>query len=246
MRRAILAVILISAGHLFAQENYFIINSYEIKLENSYLLILSTDGKEIYRRSFTIPSIWLSDLDNDGIQEIVLVDSETLSGKSSHKLFIYSLIDSIRLIDSIDSGFMQPYDMISDELQQTIIITGNPSFNQFNLSSDLIFLPLNLWRYENLELFSVNSELYDVYITENENIISFLDENFHSKKWDCKHSLEFLNAVVSAYVNYLNAEEYSIASQLLQKYYVCEDFGALIKKINKLIKEGELHENGME
>jgi hypothetical protein len=246
MRRSILAAIVILAGHLFAQENQFIINSYEVKLENSYLIISAPDGKEIYRRAFLTPSIWLSDLDNDGVQEIVLIDSEPESGKSSYKIFIYSLFNSVKLIDSISSGYMQPYDIISDELQQTIIITGNPSFNQFNLDSELIFLPLNLWRYENFELYLVNSELYDVFITENESIISFLDDMLHIKKWNCESSLEVLNAIIAAYVNYLNAEEYSIASQLLQKYYVCEDIGKLKNKIDKLIKEGELHENGME
>ena len=87
---------------------------------------------------------------------------------------------------------------------------------------------------ENNELFLVNDELYEPFIFENGNLIQLL-EYYTENRNDCFVSQSNKGIIASAYTNYINAGEQSLASQLLKKYYLCEDVELFKQQIIDLI-----------
>ncbi|MGE5795211.1 MAG: hypothetical protein ACM34N_00425, partial [Ignavibacteria bacterium] len=117
-------------------------------------------------------------------------------------------------------------------------VTGNPVFDRYNMNTEFFFSPLNCWKYESSQVFLVNEEMYELLLTENENIIEFI-EDYSRDSYNCTFTKEILGAVTSAYVNYVNAGETAIASQFLRKYYLCSDFDQLKIELQKMLGKSD-------
>jgi len=222
--------------------------SFSFKIENSILNVFNEEGKNLFQKKFNHPSDLISDLDEDGIDEYIIIDSSIINSRSAFTLYIFNTIDSFFLTDSIYSGVTNPYIEFSEEFAGMIIITGIPEFDNFNsadVKQDYFFSPINCWNYNNSQLFLVNEELYDIFISESEGISNLIEEHYLLKDKGCKSSQEILGAIAAVYANYINAGEKSVASQLLKKYYLCEDAEDLKQKLDDLI-EGNFDENGLE
>ena len=219
----------------FCQEANFSAGDFSVSINNSILKVLKNDTL-VYQKKFINPSIDSVDLDNDGINELELIDSVVSSGQTFYTFYIFSTIDSFYLSDSIYSGITAPYEVESDEVPGKIIITGNPIFDHFNGESYTTFSPINCWKYESGEVFGINDEIYDLFINENEDIIDYLDQYFRFKKSDCINSKEMLGAIAAGYANYINAGEESSAEHFLSTYYFCLDADKLKEELNRELK----------
>ncbi|MFO7444860.1 MAG: hypothetical protein R6W90_00770 [Ignavibacteriaceae bacterium] len=224
---------LLYTSFCFPQES-FSFDIFSARLDNSTLLVSDAGGNVFYRHTFNNPSAIEYDLDDDGIGELLLLDSSGVNGKNLYKVFIYNTVDSFYLVDSIISGSYEPYETVSQEIGSTIIITGNAECEIYNGNSEFVFLPLNCWKYEAGEVYLINDEIYELFITENEAITDFIDEYFSSNINNCNTTERLKPAIMSAYINYINAGEKSIASQFIKKYYLCGDIEKFTLELNNL------------
>lgn len=221
---------------IFAQEE-FTTGRFTLKL-NENLLTVKEDSNHIYERKFSSLQILFNDLDGDNIDEVLIIDS----AYTGFTVFIYNLIDGFNFIDSIASGQILPTVLSSEDVEGSLISTGNAAFQEFGSSS---ILPLNIHKYESGELFLVNDEVYDLFIIENELLVEFMSDEII--EGDCLSSKEMISVIAAAYVNLINAGELTAASQLLKKYYFCNDIEEFKLRVeNLLTTEGTLDEDGME
>jgi hypothetical protein len=140
---------------------------------------------------------------------------------------------------------VEPYHTISEEIGETIIISGNPDFFIFSNNSSDSFLPVNCWRFENSEIYLINDEVYEPFIIENEGLVEYIEENIDIRSFDCQSVLEIKSLIASVYANYINAGEESVASQFLKKYYLCEDADQFKEQL-RLLTAGINDENGLD
>jgi hypothetical protein len=210
--------------------------SFSVKIETNLLNVFNGAGKNVFTRKFIHPSGIASDLDLDGIDELIVIDSIfSVTGEALYKIFFFNTLDTFYLIDSINSGKMYPYFQINSETDEVIIVTGNSDFDKYNTNPEFFFSPVNCWKFENSEVFLNNEEMFEFFIAENEGLIEFI-EDYNWQADSCASSKEILGAVASVYVNFINAGEKVKAAQFLKKYYRCSDFNQLKKEFQKLLE----------
>jgi hypothetical protein len=112
--------------------------------------------------------------------------------------------------------------VFSEEINQMVLLAGYPELDSVNRASDLdtVFSPINCFAFEGEKIYSVNEELYELFIIENDALISLIQQQI---KRDCNGSKKMLPAIISVYINYLNASEKSLADKFLNEYYFCKD-----------------------
>jgi hypothetical protein len=209
--------------------------SFSITIQKTLLNVFDEAGKNVYREKFFHPSGMISDLDADGIDEYIIIDSIFTKGEPAYKIFLFNTVDSFYLVDSISSGRTFPYFEIGSQTNEVILLTGIPEFDKYNSNPEYFFSPLNCWKYESSRIYLNNEENYELLLNENDDIIEFL-ENFSWGPDSCVSSKKILGAIVSAYINYINAGETAISSQFLKKYYLCSDIVNLKKEIQELLE----------
>ena len=110
-----LYLLLSLSQYSFSQDVNFEVNDYTVNVINSELQVFKNDTL-IYSKKFSNPFPASIDLDNDGMNELQVIDS-TISGETSYYTFyIYSTLDSFFLADSIYSGITQPYETESEDV----------------------------------------------------------------------------------------------------------------------------------
>lgn len=224
--------LLIFNSFLFSQQDEYSTDFLKISLNNKILSVQDNDGEEIYTNQFENPFGYLTDLDTDGNDEFLVKDQTNADSIAEYSLYVYNLLDTFYLAGIINSGVVDPYEATFDEIEGLNIISGNPTFSYLNKNSEFRSLPLNCWKFLEGEIFSINNELYEIYITENKNIFLTLDSFIAENKKDCDTSLKLKSLIASAYINYLNAGENSIASNLIETYYFCDDTDAFRQKLD--------------
>jgi len=208
---------------------------FRVLIEENSMKVEGEKDELIFRKQFYRPYEYLADIDSDQLDELIIVDSIFTNGKLNFTIYLFSGEKSFTLIDSICSSSFFPFITYSEEIESMVIETGMPEFEKFNQTSEATSLPINIWKVENHELFLVNDELYEPFIFENTNLVQLLDFYTHEKGVNCTTSQLYKGLVASAYANYLNAGEQSLAAQLLKKYYVCDDIEAFKQDILDLI-----------
>ena len=221
---------------IFGQQDEFKFDLFTAKIENSTLQVFNHNNKIVFQKKFNNPSDMAADLDGDGINEYLVNDSYNKGWKTYFTLYIFNTVDSFYVADSINSGLLEPYETYSKEANETIIISGNPKFDAFISDSDNVFLPINCWKYENDNLFDINDDIYNQFLSENDDLIDFLENYFQDKSQTCTTSKQVISAIAAGYANYIHAGEVSMANQFLNKYYLCDDLIMLKQKLNNLIK----------
>ena len=234
--RVLILIIGIASVNSFCQERNYLLNIFSAKFEKNHLEVFDSTKKLVYKKTFNNPSESLVDLDNDGVNEFLVVDSHKDNGFDFYTLYIYNTIDSFYVADSIQSGYMDPSEEISKEYGGMIIVTGNPQFDIFNKDSDDKYLPIQCWSYENGKINSINDQIYNIFIAENDTLIDALDSYFSSNKDDCSSIAKVKGIMASVYANYMNAGEKILAAQFLKKYYHCNDLEIFKNKLNELLQ----------
>jgi hypothetical protein len=234
--------LIFAVADLFPQEDSTKVDStsvdfdnFIVKLKNNLLQVFSNEGSLMFSQKFENPVFTTTDLDNDSVEEYILIDHKILDQKKDYSIFIYNTIDTFYCVASIRSGFYEPYVFYSDEVKGNVIVAGNPGFNELNLGKVDISLPLNIWQYGENGIVLVNDQIYDLFLSENDSVIDYLDDYFDSNIKNCNSSEQVDNIIATGYINYKNAGELSDANQFLLKYYLCRDIDIFKKKIEKLL-----------
>lgn len=236
--KKIILIILIYGGFTFCQNSPYHFDLFSLKISNQTLKVYNLDSTLIYQREFINPTDQSEDLDGDNINEYLVTDSYEKNNYTYFTIYIYNTIDSFYLADSIFSGTFEPFLYGSEDLNSTIIITGDPIFDDFNKDTLNPVVPINCWQYEDASITLVNNKVYDPFITENENILDNLDDYFINHNNDCESTKYLQAALTSCYVNYLHAGEKTNANQFLTKYYKCNDVEKFKTEIKNLMENG--------
>src|ERR1035437_1582737 len=207
---------------------------FTIKLKDNLLQVYSNKGTLLFNQKFENPVFTTADLDSEGVEEYILIDYKTLDQKKDYTIFIFNTIDTFYCVDSIRSGFYEPYVYYSEEVKGNVLISGIPGFNELNIGKVDISLPLNIWRYGENGIVLINDQIYNLFLSENESVMEYLDDYFDSNVKNCNSSEQVNNIIATGYINYKNAGELSSANQFLLKYYLCPDILNFKKKIEKL------------
>jgi hypothetical protein len=168
------------------------------------------------------------------VEEYILIDFKILDKKKDYTLFVFNTIDTFYCVDSIRSGYYEPYVYYSAEVKGNVLIAGIPGFNELNIGKMDVSLPLNVWRYGENGIVLINNQIYDLFQSENESLMDYLDDYFDSNVKNCNSSEQVNNFIASGYINYKNSGEITSANQFLLKYYLCPDILNFKQKIEKL------------
>ena len=226
------------ASEIFSQnKNEFVTDLFTLALNNNSLSVLDKKESQIYSNEFQNPAGYLSDLNMDGNDEFLVKDAVSVDNKARYELYIYNLLDTFFLAGKINSGTTEPYEAESGEIEGLIIVAGNSDFSFMNKDSEFLLLPINCWKFEEGKISIVNSEIYDSFITENNNILLTLDSFFVENGNDCNSSSRIKSFIGSAYINYLNAGENSVASNFIKTYYFCDDADQFKQELDNLFSE---------
>lgn len=220
---------------LKAQGDSTFFASYLVLMENNFMKVENASGLLIYQKQFYRPYVYDADIDADQFDELIIVDSVITNSKLEFVIYFYGGEEDFFLIDSIYSGSFFPFITYSEEIKSIIIETGIVDFEIYNEASDVTSLPINIFKLENDRLISVNDEVYEPFLFENANLIQLLDYHTADKILDCSTSQLYKGIIVSAYVNYINGGEQSLAAQMLKKYYLCDDIEDFKKEIMELL-----------
>jgi hypothetical protein len=219
----------------FGQKESFQFDLFNVHLEINSVKAFNDDNELLFERNFYNPSPLMIDIDNDGVEEFLIQDSAVISGIAYFSLYAFNTIDTFYLADSIYSGRTPIYQTSSADVEGIIFISGYSSFDRFNSHGVYFFSPISCWYFSDDEFISVNNEVYDLFIIENNLVINFIEEYFNEFENDCDNARLILGAIASAYANYVNAGESAMAVQLLNNYYKCGDKEKLNAELNSLI-----------
>ena len=236
MKKLLFSILLTSSLSIYSQNGIYDYGSYYVKMDNSTLMAFHSDSTIFYQKKFTNPQDFAVDLDSDNVNEIVIIDFDSINNKKNYSIFVYNTLDSLYLVDSINSGSTEPYQVFSKELNTTLLVSGNAAFDSLNTIDSLSYLPLNFWKFEDGALFLANASVYDLYITENDNIIDLVEEFYLQNGKTCESTQKIKGAIASGFVNYYNSGELTFASQFLKNYYLCSNIDDFRKFLNKALK----------
>ena len=228
----LLLLTLIFSLQLFSQnKREFTSDLFRIILSDNLMIVEQNDGKEIYKNPFQNPHCYFLDLDDDSLDEFLVIDQIKSGIVKEYSLNIYNLLDTFYLAGEINSGVIMPYETFSGEIEGLIIVSGNTDFSYLYEVSEIKMLPINCWKFKDGEIFSVNEELYEIFITENETLLSTFDiEGIN----DYGRSKEMKSLLASIYINSLNAGEKASAENFLKTFYLCEDLEKFKEELNNL------------
>lgn len=234
MRKLLFIFVLVSLAvlNLFAQET----DSILINLTGSELKVCNSENEVLYEKKFSHPEKLYSDLDGDGINEFLIIDSTTIGKDPFFTVYVYNSADTFYLVDSVQSGLLNPSVEYSEEEKSRIIITGNTDFDRFNTDMQNIFLPINCWRFQDDNVFLVNDDIYDLFISENNSIMDYLDSYYATNAKNCDSSTKLKAAIAAAYANYLSAGDKTAANKFIESYYKCNDLSQFQKQLNEIMK----------
>lgn len=237
MRLSILFSLLFLVSIYAQTDTSFTMDVFSIHLTDKLLEVKNPAEKIIFSKEFNFATSLITDLDNDGVDELVIIDNYQKKENREFSVYIFSTADSFYQAAMVPSGYLEPYLQHSDEYESDLIITGNPDLNYLNENSSDIYYPLICWKYEGGELFNANKDLYDIFINENDALIDYLDDFLESNEKDCTATLKIKNLIASIYLNYLSAGESIMAQQFLKSYYFCDDTAAFKSELDNFIKK---------
>lgn len=234
MKKLILLFLLLSAFPLFAQDGVYDFHSYTLEVSGSTIKAISKDNRVLFRKVFFHPEDIVTDLDSDGVNELVVIDYTNSGSRKDYTLFIYNTLDSLYLADSIYSGSVKPYEAFSEDVNGMICVTGDTRFSELNADSSIYILPVNCWKFQDGAVYLANASVYDIFLDENDMILQTIDDYYNSEGRTCSTSSKLKAAIAGGFINYYNAGELTVANQFLKKYYLCADentFKAMLLRI---------------
>ncbi len=217
------------------QEETYRFDLFKVEISGPALRVYDSYNNIIFTREFSSPQSYSVDLDGDSVDEFLVVDSFKDKGRRFYSLYIFNTIDSFYLADTINSGLTEPYPFKSAETGGMIIVSGDSRFYYLNKDTADVFLPIYCWKYESGKILPANDELYDIFISENDQMADIVDDYMNENGKSCASSEAMKAAIAAVYANYMHAAEKSLASQFLKKYYNCSDLKEFQQSLNGLL-----------
>lgn len=215
------------------------VGDFIIEKDSNTVKILSLKTNVITILNFNHPSLDYFDFDEDSIPELLIIDSSSIDLFPVYWVYIYRLKDVLYRIDSISSGMKEPELVLSEELQQGVLICGFPEFNSINMEAGIntAFSPLNILLYNGESFYTEFDDTFQLLINENEEIFTFIAAYLNDNGRNCSNSKKLTAAFSSAVINFINAGENALAEHLLNSYYLCEDKNDFLNYIKKTVQE---------
>jgi len=199
-------------------------SGFSATLSGQKVTVADGKGNVVFERIFNDPAEFTVSLGIDSAQQYVIREKQMHKDLPLYILFLYSLTDSFYVIDSVYSGVYEPAPFYSEELGRTVLLVGNQDFDSlYSKNEQQNFSAVNCLLFDDGMLYNVNDQVYDVFLQENEQIVSYIENSWSGSAKDCSVSSELKSAIGAVYVNYLNAGEKVLARQFLDDYYQCSD-----------------------
>jgi hypothetical protein len=230
-----LLIICVFTSPYLCQGRTYIYDLFSVKIENTNLQAFNKDKQLVFEKKFCDPYDFSFDLDGSGNEEYLVVDDLKKDGKDNYTLYIFNTVDSFYVADSINSGYLEPYQTNSEEAGGTIIVAGNPKFDSLNAPNNDAYVPIDCWQFGKGEISLVNNKIYKLFISENDTMMDVLQSYYDSAGSDCKSTVFMAGLIASVYVNYMHAGDKLLATQFLRRYYHCNDVDEFRKKLNSLL-----------
>lgn len=205
---------------------------FRIILSDNLLIVEDHNNKQVYSNEFNNPSVNLLDLDNDGNEELLVKDTIHKGNDIEYLLYIYNLLDTFYLAGKINSGITEPYQTFSGEVEGLLIISGNPAFSNLSKKNKKKINPINCWKFEEGEIIPINEDLYEIFITENDAILSAIEDFKTEEPNDCGRLIKSL--ITAAYINYLSAGDNASADNFLRTFYQCDDLDQFQNELDSI------------
>lgn len=189
---------------------------------DSSVITIQYPGKSFTLGGLSSPKILDAELNNDEKGELIVINRHANEGLTTYSAFIINLFDSIYIIDSVKSGIVEPFLVYSDEVSSTLLIIGYPELDSLNRISSGKYSPINALMYDGNKIYSVNEEVYSLFIEETEDLLAILDSK--PIYTGCEFTKENSSLIASIYINYVNAGELAMGSVFLKNYYLCTDY----------------------
>jgi hypothetical protein len=230
-----LLILFIFTTRYYCQGRTYIYDSFTAKIENSNLQVFDKNKNLVLEKKFTDPFDFSVDLDGDGAEEYLVIDDSKKDDKDFYTLYIFNTNDSFFVADSICSGYLEPYQIKSEEAGGIIIVAGNPKFDSLNVQNGDAYLPINCWQFGKGETTLVNNKIYKLFVAENDTMLDVIDAYYNTNGANCKSTSLMKGLIASIYVNYMHAGDKLLASQFLKRYYHCDDADEFKKQLNSLL-----------
>ncbi|MEI7811173.1 MAG: hypothetical protein WCJ01_01975 [Ignavibacteria bacterium] len=223
MKNLLLLLSLCAFFDIFAQDTTFTIENYRIDLRQ-FTLTVSNVNSKVYDKTFFSPMGYSLDMNNDGIEELIISDYQQIAGFEYYTIYVFNTSGSFYQTDSIYSGLKEPYFIYQDEIEALVLVTGSPDFDSMNSTGlETAFSPLTCWCFDDSSLAIVNDRLYDIFLEENTNNIAVLKLFYEEQGKDCRITEIMKPVIASIYINYIRADETAMAERTISQYYYCDD-----------------------
>ncbi|MHC1737058.1 MAG: hypothetical protein AB9882_03510 [Ignavibacteriaceae bacterium] len=189
---------------------------------DSTAITIQYPGQTFFLAGLSSPKILDAELNNDDRGELIVINRYVNEGLTLYSAYVINLFDSIYVIDSIRSGIVEPFLAYSEEVSSTLLIIGYPEIDSLNRASAGKYSPINALMYDGSKIYSVNEEVYSLFIDEIEDLLLLLEgKPIHT---GCEFTKENSSLIASIYINYVNAGDLSMAALFLKNYYFCTDY----------------------
>jgi hypothetical protein len=217
-----------------AQEKSYQFDNFKISVKGNDLTVASDTDSIIYSKNYNSISESAYDMDLDGNSEFMIFEKDSLL-HNGYIIYLFNTLDEFFLVDSIPAGITEPLIINSDEINYPVIVCGNPDFQIFFSENSENCEPINLWKFEQGELYLANEDVYEIYISENDNLLTYLTSELGDNKINCNTVKPYLSAIASVYANFINAGEITSAAQFVSKYYPCDDIEKFKQTLDELL-----------
>lgn len=192
----------------------------QASLISNVIVVTKNDSLYFTHYKFNDAKEEWTDFDYDGVDELVIIERNT---SSDYFIYIFLLLDELKLVDSLFCGLTEPYVGYSDELLEPVIFSGYPQFESLAEKEGEIFSALCCYQFDGEKIININERLYQVFMEANENLFTILQSHFINSNKECELALQHKGLIASIYANYLNAGENSLAKSFIDRYYPCND-----------------------
>lgn len=238
IKSAVFFVFLFVAGNLFAEKNTdTLINNKHLSVQGNVFSVTDKSGEVIYNKFFkSVSNSFFLDFNADGNYELYIETEEKMNDETFYTCYFFNVSDSVFLIDSIASGVTKPYHEFSNELNSLYLVTGDSFIDSvITLTKNkLLITPKIFWLYDGNEFFSIEEEMYDNYMAENEDIITMLNDFRNVIKDDCQIARSYRGLLITVFMNYIFAKENVLAHKFVENYYRCSEFKEIIKNLSEI------------
>lgn len=200
-----------------------------VSLEGTQLVARDSVGQVAVSWRFHAPEMYRLDLNGDDIEEIVIIDNALSDTIPDYTLYLFSVEDGLELADSLYSGRLEPLIEFNEELNATLLCTGIHQLDSllYLTGQDTIITPRKYSLYDGTEIINVSSDLYSLYLTQNDALLDDYPNLVENGEMDCAGGDKLLSLIFTVYYNYLQAGELSLANNFLGTYHTCPKFSKL-------------------